>query len=399
MKRMFRRCIAGALAAAALTTPALAADFTACADRLYDMQLFAGTGKGYELDRTPSRAEASVMLVRLLGREAEARTGKYASPFTDVPAWAKPYVGWLYQNGLAAGVGGGKFGSDDKCTAQMMAAFLLRTLGYTEARGDFAFANALAFAEEKGVADGANQSASDFTRDEMVAMSYTALSRPTRADASSLLASLVADGAVSAAAASDTLALFGSYRAYEDAALASASEPRETETSTVLRAGNASVNLFTIASTDPANERMASQTWEGDEIVSALYYTDGTLYRMQSGAQTAVRAPFDEAVCSGLLPISAVGAIRADGAGYTLTADPAPATRWLAENADGAGLTAGTVQTLTLSVVLEDGELTEQSLTAALTVSGQTLNASYHTATTATGYDVWVLQPASITLR
>ena len=126
MKNMMRRCLAGVMAAAALTGAASAADFTHCADRLYEMQLFYGTDAGYDLDRAPSRAEASAMLVRLLGKEAEAQNGKYTAPFTDVPAWAKPYVGWLYQNKLTFGVGGGKFGSNDKCDARMMSAFLLR---------------------------------------------------------------------------------------------------------------------------------------------------------------------------------------------------------------------------------------------------------------------------------
>ena len=38
------------------------------------------------------------MLVRLLGGEAEAEVNVYQTPFTDVPDWAQPYVGWLYEN-------------------------------------------------------------------------------------------------------------------------------------------------------------------------------------------------------------------------------------------------------------------------------------------------------------
>lgn len=388
MKKMIRRCAAGVLAAAALTTAASAADFTACADRLYEMKLFYGTDQGYDLDRTPSRAEASAMLVRLLGKEEEARTGNYTSPFTDVPAWAKPYVGWLYQNKLTFGVGGNKFGSNDLCDARMMAAFLLRTLGYAEANGDFTYQTAPEFAEKKGVADSVNQGTEDFTRDEMVAMSYTALSRPTKVGASSLLAALVAEGAVDRTAAADTLALFTDYRTYENAMNASAAQARETETSTVLRAGSETVTLYTFASVDPQSQTFASQTLEGQNTVSALYYADGTLTSLQAGEQTSTQISFDEALGESLLPISAVRDTVAVGGTVTLVAEPAPATRWL----DGQGA----VQSMSLSVTAEGGELSEQALYVNLTAAGQTLEAEYHTVTTATGYDVWVLKPSVI---
>ncbi|MGN0993770.1 MAG: hypothetical protein ACI4PD_01510 [Butyricicoccus sp.] len=388
MKKMIRRCAAGVLAAAALTTAASAADFTACADRLYEMKLFYGTDQGYDLDRTPSRAEASAMLVRLLGKEEEARTGNYTSPFTDVPAWAKPYVGWLYQNKLTFGVGGNKFGSNDSCDAQMMAAFLLRTLGYAEANGDLTYQTALEFAEEKGVADSVNQGTEDFTRDEMVAMSYTALSRPTKAGASSLLSALVAEGAVDRTAAADTLALFTDYRTYENTMNASAAQARETETSTVLRAGSETVTLYTFASVDPQSQTFASQTLEGQSTVSALYYADGTLTSLQAGEQTSAQISFDEALGESLLPISVVRDTVAVGGTVTLIAEPAPATRWL----DGQGA----VQSMSLSVTAEGGELSEQALYVNLTAAGQTLEAEYHTVTTATGYDVWVVKPSVI---
>ncbi|OUP57267.1 S-layer homology domain-containing protein [Butyricicoccus pullicaecorum] len=70
---------------------------------LDELGLFQGTEYGYELDRTMTRAEGAVMLVRLLGGEAEAKVSTYQTPFTDVPDWAQPYVGWLYENKLTNG--------------------------------------------------------------------------------------------------------------------------------------------------------------------------------------------------------------------------------------------------------------------------------------------------------
>lgn len=70
---------------------------------LYDLGLFKGTEKGFELDRALNRAEGAVMLTRFLGGEQEAMTGRYKSPFTDLDDWMKPYLGWLYESGLANG--------------------------------------------------------------------------------------------------------------------------------------------------------------------------------------------------------------------------------------------------------------------------------------------------------
>lgn len=71
MKKM-RIALASMLVAAGITATAGAANFTNCADRLKDVGLFQGTNQGYQLDKAPTRAEASAMLVRLLGKEAEA---------------------------------------------------------------------------------------------------------------------------------------------------------------------------------------------------------------------------------------------------------------------------------------------------------------------------------------
>ncbi|MBE6021562.1 MAG: hypothetical protein E7228_07560, partial [Clostridiales bacterium] len=77
----------------------------ASAEGLYELGLFQGTGTDangnpiFDLDRAPTRHEAVTMLVRLLGKDAEAKAGDWDIPFTDVAAWAKPYVGYAYANG------------------------------------------------------------------------------------------------------------------------------------------------------------------------------------------------------------------------------------------------------------------------------------------------------------
>ena len=131
MNKWLRAVCVGAAAAAMLTASAFAANYTNCADSLHEMGLFQGTQNGYDLDRTPTRAEAAVMLVRLLGKEAEAKTLTYTAPFTDLKGWEKPYVQYLYSNGLANGTSRTTFNPTGKCTAQMYAMFLLVSRVFT----------------------------------------------------------------------------------------------------------------------------------------------------------------------------------------------------------------------------------------------------------------------------
>lgn len=217
MRHWFRAAIAGALLAGALTVSAAAADNTVCAEHLQDLGLFQGTEQGYELDRAPTRGEAAVMLVRLLGEEQSALTLTYSAPFTDLQDWEKPYVQYLYEIGATTGVSATEFAPEESCTAQMYAAFVLRALGYTEADGDFTYTDVDVFAQQIGLYDAAVIDTADFLRDDVAAASYTALSLPPKDSEQTLLEQLVADGAVDAQAAEPYQALFDTYAQYRTA--------------------------------------------------------------------------------------------------------------------------------------------------------------------------------------
>ena len=217
MKKFYKSFIVGAALSAAVAVNASAADFTNCADALNQMGLFKGTETGYQLDRAPTRGEAATMLVRLLGKETEALEKNYQTPFTDVQDWAKPYVGWLYENKLTSGTSDTTYSTNSVCTAQMYSTFLLRTLGYsdTATNPDFTYANAIDFAEQKGVIDIGNCDEDNFLRDHVVAMSYTALAtEPKDAKYDNLLDKLVADGAIDSAKAKPYQDMFDLYDEY-----------------------------------------------------------------------------------------------------------------------------------------------------------------------------------------
>ncbi len=217
MKKKLKLFVSATLAAAALTTAAGASDFDICADKLKDVGLFQGTAQGYDLDRAPTRAEAAVMLVRMLGKEADAKNLQYTAPFTDLKGWEAPYVQYLYDNKLTSGSSATTFSPDGQCSAQMYTTFLLRALGYSDANGDFTYDGSITFAKDKGLVDIINCDESNFLRDHVAAMSLTALNTPSKGSETRLLDHLVSNGAVDAAKAAPLQKFLNDIDAYNSA--------------------------------------------------------------------------------------------------------------------------------------------------------------------------------------
>lgn len=106
----------------------LIAQQPAQAQMLQELGLFQGTDKGFELDKIMTRAEAAVMLIRLLGADKEAAEKNYKSPFKDVPDWCAPYVGWLYENKMTVGTSETTYTPQDAITCKQYSMFLRRAL-------------------------------------------------------------------------------------------------------------------------------------------------------------------------------------------------------------------------------------------------------------------------------
>lgn len=113
---------------------------------LQTLGIFKGTDAGFELDRQATRVEAAIMLVRLLGLEQHALEKKLSHPFNDVPNWASPYVGYLYQEKLTSGTSATTFGSNNFIDANSYFTFVLRVLGYDDRNGDFKWNQSVDFA-------------------------------------------------------------------------------------------------------------------------------------------------------------------------------------------------------------------------------------------------------------
>lgn len=420
MKRFAKAMLVTVVLAALLAVSAFAADFTHCADALKDLGLFKGTGSGYELDRAPTRAEAATMLVRLLGKEAEARELTYSAPFDDVADWAKPYVQYLYDNGLTKGQGGGKFGSASLCTAQQYATFLLRALGYEDSEGgDFTYADAIAFATEKGVVNEFNCDTDSFLRDDVVAMSYTALATAPKSGEADLLTKLVNDGAIQDAKGYDKK--FEAYRSYCKAAGADA---EETKVSMVMdmtmdmktagssfMTGTFRVDMSADMDPDKLDQSKMAYTMDMDmkidekwvesmglseeeasvQTTAKCYYTDGAMYMDMMGQKLKMPMSFDEALAQTDMlnvedtaePLCLIEDITVSGSSYKLTYAPAAFNSLVGSVMDS--MTSSVVGTeaaemaftkLVLDVTVKNGRVTAMDMDMGMdmTVSGMVLN-------------------------
>ena len=192
-------------------------DYPAMAASLKTLTLFRGSdtgyGEGFDLEKAPTRMEALIMLIRLLGEESEALTCTAYQPFTDVPDWALPYAAYAYSKGYTNGVGPTTFGTTMSASAEMYTEFLLRALRYSStAQSDIS--NAPERAYFAGVLTAGEVSAlrvSAFLRADVVYLSYYALETNV-SGGSKLSDTLIARGVFSDAAYRASRAMVNSAR-------------------------------------------------------------------------------------------------------------------------------------------------------------------------------------------
>ena len=203
-KRIASLCLACVMAVSLLVVPAGASgsspESTDRADKLASLGLFQGTGSGYQLDGDTTRIQGLVMLLRLLGLEEEALAYAQPSRFTDV-GWGDNYVSYAYDNGLTNGTSAATFSPNDPLNANGYVTFLLRAMGYSDAEGDFSWADALSFAVEQSMMDAASANtlkSLSMNRGDMVDLSYAALTSPVKGGEQTLAEQLIGQGVFTA---------------------------------------------------------------------------------------------------------------------------------------------------------------------------------------------------------
>lgn len=395
MNKWLRAVCVGAAAAAMLTASAFAANYTNCADSLHEMGLFQGTQNGYDLDRTPTRAEAAVMLVRLLGKEAEAKTLTYTAPFTDLKGWEKPYVQYLYSNGLANGTNRTIFNPTGKCTAQMYAVFLLRALGYSDT-ADFSYANAIETAREQGIYDTGIINTQNFLRDDAAAASYTVLSVSPKNSEGTLLDQLVSENAITEADAKRYQSLFSSYAQYREAtagmdALLHYSVDSEfaspvavtRDGKTVMQVQTSETTVFDREKNELLTDRkmtLSAPNTSDKQLLTQSYLSDGALYHKLNGSWSAelVTAAEQEGLAAmyGRVPLVCVDSLSQRAGSWTIICADTPNAYtellWSVESAMGDLDEAVRLQPTTVTQSVSGGTIRRQSVSAAFTLDGMT---------------------------
>ena len=416
MNKWLRAACVGAAAAAMLTASAFAANYTNCADSLHEMGLFQGTQNGYDLDRTPTKAEAAVMLVRLLGKEADAKALTYTAPFTDLKGWEKPYVQYLYNNGLANGTSKTTFNPTGKCTAQMYATFLLRALGYSDS-ADFTYANALETAREQGIYDTGVINMQNFLRDDVAAASYTALSVSPKNGEGTLLDQLVSENAVTEADAKSYQSLFSTYAQYREATSGMddllhysvnsefASPVAMTRNGkTVMQVQTSETTVFDREKNELLTDRkmtLSAPNTSDKQLLTQSYLSDGALYHKLNGSWSAelVTAAEQESLAAlyGRVPLVYVDSLSQRAGSWTITCADTPSAYtellWSVESALGDLSEAVELQPTTVTQAVSGGTIRSQSVSAAFTLDGMTAEPTIVSTLDKTGADAVLNAP------
>ena len=135
----------------------------------------------------PDQPCTRAQIVTFLWRAAGSPAPKSMSSFADVPtdAYYAKAVAWAVENGITSGTGNGKFSPDAVCTRAQCVTFLYRAAGspavsgsaaFTDVKADAYYADAVAWADEKGITTGIGGglfgSDNDCTRAQIVTFLY-----------------------------------------------------------------------------------------------------------------------------------------------------------------------------------------------------------------------------------
>jgi len=148
-----------------------------CADTLYELGLFKGTDKGYELEKSLTREESATILVRLLGEEDKMDADNFEERFVDVDKdrWSYAYVMYCHENNITKGTGADTFSPDVPIDANQFITLMMRLLGYSDVEPDTALTKSIEYKllPEEKIDELTKKKV--FTRSDMVQIVYNSL--------------------------------------------------------------------------------------------------------------------------------------------------------------------------------------------------------------------------------
>ena len=158
-------------------------DYNAMAAALKQLNLFKGSftgyGQGFDLEVAPTRLQALIMFIRVLGEEEQALAWTGTTPFKDIEkgSQAEKYVGYAYSKGYTNGYSTTQFKPAGAVNAYQYTEFVLRAMGYSSA-ANTNLADTLERAQMCGLltfGEAAMLQTDPFLRAELVYISYYAL--------------------------------------------------------------------------------------------------------------------------------------------------------------------------------------------------------------------------------
>lgn len=206
--KMLRRTISIMIAAMTLFSSAVPAmafnsnESRSIENFFIEAKLLKGNGTSYEMEKTTTRIEGIVILIRLLGKEEEAQQMK-ALPcrFSDVPAWAAGYANYADSYNISKGVSTNSFGTNAPMTAQQFNTLLLRVIGYDDSQGDFQWSTAVDKAHELDILPDdmayVYGTGAPYTKKDLIATSFAYLEAKNKTAETTLIDRLIGAGTIS----------------------------------------------------------------------------------------------------------------------------------------------------------------------------------------------------------
>lgn len=155
---------------------------------LYQINLLAGDGNSFNLDKPLRRCDAAAFLVKAMGNNIVVLQNKASyskTKFKDVKEtdWYAPYVGYMTLNGIITGNTDGTFTPNDYISEKAFLTMLLKSMGYTTE--DFSWNTVNAYAYEIGIVTDIGyvfkeDDNTNYKREDVVNTLYNALFKPMK---------------------------------------------------------------------------------------------------------------------------------------------------------------------------------------------------------------------------
>ena len=169
------------------------------AQRLSYLGLLSGTGWrdgkiDFALEQNLTKLEALILTARMLGEESAILEERATHPFTDVPDWGGPYVGYFWERGLFGTLEARDFLPDETVSTEDFLTYMFFALGFDAEGDDYS----TALTGQSGIHSGICTELKDtITRGDAVMMMFRTLNAQMAGSTQLLSQKLLSEAALS----------------------------------------------------------------------------------------------------------------------------------------------------------------------------------------------------------